>query len=280
MERRYLSSDATQTQPDMWSGIKNSWLRRNFTLACVTLLHRFRPSYGSVLMLTPGLCVKCGPSRHIGEAETMAYVARHTSIPVPKVFCAFQRGGITYILMERIKGVNVRKIWASLSAKEKANLRTQLRTFLAELRSIPPPHPGQIGDGNYSKLYDDRIDAGGFGPFANSKDFHRFLRHDVVKPVKDPELDQLITKHEEQEYPTCFTHGDLSSFNILVRNGCVVGIIDWEMAGWYPTYWEYTSAWHVNPYDEWWRPELENILDAYPVELEMEKTRRKFFPMF
>jgi hypothetical protein len=275
-----LSLDTPERRQDVQSGIKNSWLRRSFTLTSITLLRRFRPSHGSVLMLTPGLCVKYGPSRHICEAEAMAYVARHTSVPVPKVYCAFQKRNVTYILMERIKGVNARKIWGSISAEEREPLRTQLRAFLAELRSLPPPQPGHIGDVNYSKLYDDRIITGGFGPFTTSRDFHQFLRHDVVKPVNDPELDQLITNHEKQEYSTCFTHGDLSSYNVLVRDGCIVGIIDWEMAGWYPQYWEYTSAWHVNPYDGLWRPEVENILDAYPAELEMEKSRRKLFPMF
>ena len=51
------------------------------------------------------------------------------------------------------------------------------------------------------------------------------------------------------------------------------------MAGWYPDYWEYTSAWHVNIYDEFWRPEVERILDGhdYLAELEAEKIRRHYF---
>lgn len=269
-----------RSPPDTHSGINNSWLWRTLTLASISLLRPFRPSQGGVLMLTSNICVKYGPSRHISEAEAMVHVAQHTSIPVPRVLCAFQKGGVTYILMERIKGVSIGKVWTSLSAQEKDSLRSQLRRFLADLRSLPPAQPGRIGDVNYLELYDDRICSGGFGPFTNSRDFHQFLRHGVVKPVKNTELDQLISDHEKLEYETCFTHGDLSSLNILVRDGCVVGIIDWEMAGWYPEYWEYTSAWHVNPYDEWWRPEVENFLNTYPAELEMEKSRRKLFPMF
>lgn len=38
--------------------------------------------------------------------------------------------------------------------------------------------------------------------------------------------------------PIVFTHGDLSSLNILARVDDIVGIIDWETAGWYPSYWE------------------------------------------
>ena len=43
----------------------------------------------------------------------------------------------------------------------------------------------------------------------------------------------------EETSPIVFTHGDLSSFNIVARVDGIVGIIDWETAGWYPSYWEY-----------------------------------------
>lgn len=34
----------------------------------------------------------------------------------------------------------------------------------------------------------------------------------------------------------------ISPQNILVENGHISGIIDWEQAGWYPEYWEYVKA--------------------------------------
>ena len=210
----------------------------------------------------------------------MLFVADHTSIPVPRIFCAFQKNGITYIAMERIKGDSIRKRWPSISGEAQAYLLFQLKDFVTQLRAIPPPRPGEIGGADYSQLFDDRIQAAGFGPFHDSKEFHKFLRKDLTKSVDDPELHHLVTAHESKEYPTCFTHGDLSTFNILVRDGEIAGIIDWEMAGWYPDYWEYTSAWHVNPYDEGWKSEVSRFLDPYPTELEMEMLRRKIFPMF
>lgn len=39
-----------------------------------------------------------------------------------------------------------------------------------------------------------------------------------------------------------FTHGDLDPRNILVEEGHVIGIVDWEQSGWYPGYWEYVKA--------------------------------------
>lgn len=38
-----------------------------------------------------------------------------------------------------------------------------------------------------------------------------------------------------------FTHGDIERRNIMVDECRVIGIIDWEYAGWYPDYWEYAQ---------------------------------------
>ncbi len=66
--------------------------------------------------------------------------------------------------------------------------------------------------------------------------------------------------------PLVFTHGGLSS-NILVWRDEIVGIIHWEIAGSYPSYWEYTSACQVNPRNYFWRDEIEKFLDSMQEEL-------------
>jgi hypothetical protein len=73
------------------------------------------------------------------------------------------------------------------------------------------------------------------------------------------DIERLIEMHREEEgrhLKTVFTHGDISVFNILVKGGksCgkVVGLIDFEMVGFYPEYWEYTTAMNSN-YIKGWR---------------------------
>ena len=39
-----------------------------------------------------------------------------------------------------------------------------------------------------------------------------------------------------------FTHGFLAFRNIIVKDSRFKAIIDWEMAGWYPEYWEFAKA--------------------------------------
>lgn len=44
------------------------------------------------------------------------------------------------------------------------------------------------------------------------------------------------------------THGDLYPRNLIVSNErdvIITGIIDWEVGGGYPEYWEYVKAFHM-----------------------------------
>jgi len=54
-------------------------------------------------------CVKYSVSGSLNEAVALRFVASRTSVPVPKVYCAFQHRGVKYILMERIKGSMIRE---------------------------------------------------------------------------------------------------------------------------------------------------------------------------
>ena len=72
-----------------------------------------------------------------------------------------------------------------------------------------------------------------------------------------------------------FTHGDLSSLNIIVRGDDVVGIINRESAGWYPSDWEYSMAWNGHPWNVLWKEEVNKFLDATPEEVEIETTRHR-----
>lgn len=264
------------------SPINDTLLRRFLVLAAIRLLKKFRPRTGNVLLLSDRLCVKFGPLRHLSEASTMRFIAQHTSIPVPKVHCAFERRGWTYILMDRINGEMVGQGWVHRSAKSKAKILWQLKQFMQEMRNISPPsaHVANVDGGS---LFDCRLPGPSlrFGPFKSIEEFHNHLREGIqFHPNLDPVVIELINLHDRTWPQPVFTHGDLSSLNILVRGDEVVGIIDWETSGWLPSYWEYTTACQVNPQNYFWRDEVDKFLDPMPAELAMEKIRQKYFGDF
>jgi aminoglycoside phosphotransferase len=42
--------------------------------------------------------------------------------------------------------------------------------------------------------------------------------------------------------PYTLTHGDLNIGNIVVKDGELAGILDWEYAGYFPVWWEYVAT--------------------------------------
>ncbi|KPA36253.1 hypothetical protein FLAG1_10995 [Fusarium langsethiae] len=163
-------------------------------------------------------------------------------------------------------------------------LMVDTKIITAELRSIIAP--GGIGVANVDggPIFDQRLpDKSFWGPFATIQDFHRELRHGLELRDNEeafPGLRELIEFHNGPWQRPVFTHGDLSSLNIMAVDDKVTGIVDWESAGWMPPYWEYTSAWNVNPHNVFWRDAVDGFLTPLPHELEMETIRRQYFGEF
>ena len=56
-----------------------------------------------------------------------------------------------------------------------------------------------------------------------------------------------------------FTHGDFRPRQILVDDWDHVSwILDWQCAGWYPEYWEFTTP-RTRLGDKWWDRVLEHL---------------------
>lgn len=242
------------------------------------------------LLTVFNLCIKVYPFQNLAEAHAMQFVAQHTSIPVPKVHCAFIHGRSTYIVMDRIEGHQARRGWLERSHESKMKILEQLRRMVAELRSIPPPEGMGIANVDGGPFSDPRLpDKGIMGPFTTKRAFHNALVDNVIVDGGDysrlpADVAELLHFYQRdglnepiRDGDLVFTHGDLSSLNILVRGDEVVGIVDWETAGWFPPYWEYACAKNVNPWNVFWGDEVDHFLTPLPLELGMDRIRIRHF---
>ena len=84
------------TAPSASKPVNDTFFRRFLTLAAIKLLKHVVPRQSVVLFFTSKTCVKYSPFQDLSEASTMQFIAQHTSIPVPRVYCAFQHKGWTY----------------------------------------------------------------------------------------------------------------------------------------------------------------------------------------
>ncbi|SMQ55324.1 unnamed protein product [Zymoseptoria tritici ST99CH_3D7] len=217
---------------------------------------------GGVLFISPTLCIKACPGRtRFAEANAMEFVRQNTSIPVPKVHLVTEYKGRVYIVMQRIKGLSLGNGWYYRSAESKQNILLQLKAMA---------------------VWDCRLPSKDlWGPFPTIREFHKALSGDQdwsdLKDERYPDLTELSTFYNQSWHRPVFTHGDLSSFNILCRGDTIVGIIDWETAGWLPSYWEYVTAWNVNPQNQFWQVEVDKFLEPFPQARRMDSIRRKYF---
>ncbi|KAF4965984.1 hypothetical protein FZEAL_10710 [Fusarium zealandicum] len=73
------------------------WIRTNQYLRRL-----WKPQVGLLSIL--GCRIKVTPYVNLAEAHAMQFIAQHTSVPVPKVHCAFIRNGRTCIVMSEVDG--------------------------------------------------------------------------------------------------------------------------------------------------------------------------------
>jgi len=244
-------------------------------------------------MLPRGICIKYGDWTDLAEASSMEFIRNNTSIPVPKVYCAFKHKKTTYIVMERMKGHKLANYWLTRSEESRTRLLAQLKGLIDEMRRLEAPHGTRIANANGGSLFDMRlpglavnhpqVTAVRFGPFEDIPSFHRWLTRPIDEPRESlpADVNDLIDWYKKNDWGRpVFTHGDLSSLNILVEGDDITGIIDWETAGWYPSYWEYTTASQVNFRNLFWGDYIDRFLDPRPKELEMDRIRHDRFGDF
>ncbi|KAI0144356.1 kinase-like protein [Xylariaceae sp. FL1272] len=269
--------------------INAGFIARHLTLIAVAVL-TWRPlrrlwKHPGGVLFGPNFCIKTGYFTTLAEAHVMQYVAARTSIPVPRIFCAFTHRGQSYIVMERLDGDCVGRGWVFRTEESKARILGQLRSMVEQLRSIQPPNKHGVSNIVGGPIYDPRLPSPQTtGPFSCIDDFHRQLRLNNpldIDPERSPaDLLELFAFYRQPFADPVLTHGDLSSMNVLVKGDDVVGIVDWETAGWFPSYWEYACAWNVNPQNEFWQQEVDKFVTPMPYELKMESIRRKYFGDF
>ncbi|KAI2627299.1 hypothetical protein GGS26DRAFT_561306 [Hypomontagnella submonticulosa] len=194
--------------------------------------------------------------KHHGDADgsrnefhALGIVRRHTSIPVPKALdmileqgdvndpLSFPRG---YLLMTRVPGYPLSRCQDVLSERDIERISNQLKDYVAQLRDIPRTVKSDMIISNTlgEACRDPRIrSANPVGPFRDEAAFSQVLRFS-----DDP---------ARRGHKIVFTHADLNPRNVLVDRivqpdgnigWSVTGIVDWETAGYYPEYWDYTKA--------------------------------------
>ena len=266
--------------------INDTFFNRLYTRLAHKTLGKLHKSDGLCTPISRSRIIKTGHRVCLREATTMRFVAERTSIPVPTVYCSFVYKDRAFILMEKIRGDALPKAWGSLPESARQKVYSQLKGMIQELRALAPPPGTGVESCLGGELFDTRISrCPTFGPFKTVQDFHFWLRDGLIPSgakhnVEDGEwqdIKKMVAMQDAPSPPPVFTHGDLNPANIIIRGDNVVGIVDWEFAGWYPNCWEYTSAYYGNVTRTDWQDAIDQFLEPFPAALKMEGTRNRWW---
>ncbi|KAM5492476.1 hypothetical protein McaMca56_007041 [Microsporum canis] len=247
-------------------GLKTLILRTQFRIA--------RSIFGSlgptVVRVSRNHVIK-GPCQ-LPELEALLYISEHTTIPVPRVKCTYDGPGGIYIMMDHIQGTDLETLWMrGLEPQEKDTIINDIAAILSQLRALTPPEEGIVASAQGGAILDHRIGSQPVGPFKSHSSFHAFLRGGV--PLENTAKiygDEVASCHSNN-YLTFFSHSDLAPRNIIIRHGRIVGVVDWELAGWYPEYWDLTKAYYSSFKVPDWPESIKPKLPSYADELMAER---------
>ncbi|KAF2818060.1 phosphotransferase enzyme family protein [Ophiobolus disseminans] len=228
-----------------------------------------------------GMIVKFGSHISTTEAVNLWDIPRvfQDMIPVPEVYgwrVAKQEGNTdeVFIYMQLVQGPTLEEQWSKLCAGNKQMICKDIRAKSSCLRTLWDSESHQvIGSICHSPAPDRCLeDLPLLRPFPSRLVFHDWLSWLWRRNVPNPQsIEDYWRGLLPDNGPVVFTHGDVRPANIIVTATSptkIVAILDWEMAGWYPDYWEYCKARYTAAHDGEWRGFIDQFLEADELALE------------
>lgn len=241
------------------------WIRMRFYLFLKPIGLRF---YGPgrsrwVQRLPFGLVIKDCFRAPTNEPNALKLVEKYTRVPAPRLVDVGEHDGNTYVVMTHIPGQSLAHVGHLMSYAERDRFADDLAACVSQLRAIPNNTPYRFGDTLGGPIVDHRMPDAGGGPFNTEADFNDHLVSHLACNIHDA-VDNLPIRQDHRSF---FTHSDFHATNLLIAEGRLSGIIDWECAGYLPEYWEFTKAMYTSN----WRPIQQGIFHrAFGQEYEAE----------
>ncbi|KAB5526463.1 kinase-like domain-containing protein [Coniochaeta sp. 2T2.1] len=176
------------------------------------------------------------------EAENIRFLKENTTIPVPAIVEEWREpNGQYFIITKRIAGEPLSSAWGAMSGVERDRVAKQTADFLGQLRHLRSPQIQSLdGQPIFSAFLFPNSYGLPHGPFSSDDEIWDEMAK-ALEGISEKARQQLRQRMPPAE-PYTFTHGDLTNANIIVEDGNLAGIIDWEAGGYFPVWWEFVSA--------------------------------------
>ena len=229
---------------------------------------------GAVKVVAVGthFVVKYGKRLNLEEGRMMVFVQQNTRVPVPQVFALYQQDGKNFIVMQKVHGQTLQATWHTFGDRKKREIISQLKGYVEQIRKIQSP-ADYCSLGKQSLLHP--IFASPSDDYNGPFDSEAELNDALIRKCSASEALNKKAEYYERVIPKVFvghppvlTHADLQKKNIMIRTGSTVDIVllDWESAGWYPSYWEYANTIFASWFEDDWFRWVDDFLEPFPNE--------------
>ncbi|RFU29748.1 hypothetical protein B7463_g6604, partial [Scytalidium lignicola] len=197
------------------------------------------------------------------EGKMMNYASQQAGIKAPQVLgCYDIEPKITTMVSDLVSGVSLYLVWHQMNKKQQDSIKIQLKEQFYNFRQCFQPYIGRIERQPTRNFY-DRLKITTMGPFDSEDEFDNWCLVRIKSPLTRIKWKYLLSSMRGKDSKAfVLTHGDLAARNIIVKDGVVTGIVDWENAGFFPEYIEYVVAMEIcDGHEDWWKPVLKEILE-------------------
>ncbi|POR34113.1 Uncharacterized protein TPAR_05773 [Tolypocladium paradoxum] len=175
------------------------------------------------------------------EARNIRFIQKNTTIPVPEIVQEWTENGRYFLITKRIPGVPLQEAWPAMSETERDCVAKQTVDCLLQLRKLCS---AKIQSLEEEPVYSAFLFRNGYGlpqgPFASDDQLWDGMAEALKRGPENTR--RLLQQRMPPAQPYTFTHGDLTARNVIVEDGKLMGIIDWEGSGFFPVWWEFVST--------------------------------------
>ncbi|RHZ45088.1 aminoglycoside phosphotransferase family protein [Aspergillus thermomutatus] len=149
--------------------------------------------------------------------------------------------GAYFLLTKRVRGQPLSEAWPIMSWEDKECVAKQTAEYLMQLCQL---RSNQMESVSGQPIYSAFLFLNGYGighgPFSSDDELWAEMSLSLAQ------VPEQVRSKSRQRMPSAapytFTHGDLTNVNIIIENGNLTGILDWESSGYFPVWWEFTCA--------------------------------------
>ncbi|KAI0126400.1 kinase-like domain-containing protein [Xylariales sp. AK1849] len=182
------------------------------------------------------------------EVANTNFALYYTEIPMPAILASWREVNRFFTVQERVDGESLQDILPSLTQADIARILDQVGELIAQLHGITNEWMSMLDsrtviDGRLMKPLPDSAlgKADMYHVFNSDAQLADALATRIRGHIDNKSLEALM-KRMSSAKPFTLSHSDLHEGNIMVKDGHFTGLIGWELAGFYPVWWELINS--------------------------------------